>query len=136
MIGAGVSEQAFFVALYFIAAEHMDVLRSQADVGHDRYAGRDKAMDRFGLLRAAFEFYRLSASFLQDAGAGFNRPLWAQVCQREGNIDDDKRLLDGAADHLGMINHLIERHRQRRLVSLHDHRHAIAHQQGVDSRCV
>ena len=43
-------------------------------------------------------------------------------------------MLDRPADHLGMINHFIERYWQRTVVTLHDHRHAVADQNALDAR--
>ncbi len=40
---------------------------------------------------------------------------------------------DGPAYHFGMVDHLIERHRQRGAMPLHGHGHAIADQDGLDA---
>ena len=37
-------------------------------------------------------------------------------------------MLHRAADHLRVVDHFVERHGQRAIVPLHDHRHAVAHQ--------
>ena len=49
------------------------------------------------------------------------------------HVDDDQRVLDGPADHLGVVDHLVERHRQRAVVPLDDHRHAVADEDALDA---
>ena len=72
------------------------------------------------------------ASFENPAGV-FDRPVRAQMKAGKRHIDDHQRLLNGPADHLGMVDHFIERHGQRAVVPLHDHRHAVADQNAFDA---
>ena len=44
-----------------------------------------------------------------------------------------KACLHGPADHLGVIDHLVERDRQRGAMPLHDHRQAVADQDALDA---
>ena len=122
-----------FVALHFVAAERVDALRAQAAVGHHGDAGGDEAGDRVGLLDAAFELDGLAAGFLEDAAGVFDRLVRAQVEAGERHVDDDQRVLDGAADHLGVVDHLVERDGQRAVVPLDDHRHAVADEDAFDA---
>ena len=131
--GFGVGHEFLFVALHFVAAERVDALRPQAAVGHDGDAGADQGGDRFGLFDAPFELHGLAASFLQDAARVFDRAVGAEVEARERHVDDHERVLDGAADHFGVVDHFVERHGQRAVVSLHDHRHAVADQNAFDA---
>ena len=94
---------------------------------------RDERGDRLGLLDAAFELHGLAARFLQDAAGVFDRLVRAQVKAGERHVDDHQRVLDRAADHLGVVDHLVERHGQRAVVALHDHRHAVADQNAFDA---
>ena len=135
LLGRGrVGVQSRGVALHAVAAHRVDALRPQADVGHDGNARAHEAANHVGLVGAPFELDRLAARLLENAAGRFDRPLDAQVIRRERQIDDDERPLDRPADHLGVIDHLVERHGQRRLVPLHDHRHAVADQNRVDAR--
>ena len=43
-------------------------------------------------------------------------------------------MLDRAADHFGVVDHFIERHGQRAVVALDDHRHAVADENAFDTR--
>ena len=121
------------VALHAVAAELVHALRPQAAVGHHGDAGRDERGDRLGLLDAAFELHRLAARFLEDPAGVFDRLVLAQVEAGKRHVDDHQRVLDRAADHLGVVDHLVERHGQRAVVPLHDHRHAVAHQNAFDA---
>ncbi len=111
----------------------MDVLRPQADVSHHRYAGRDQGTNRLGLIDTSFQLHGLAASFLENAARAFHRLVHAQVIGRKRHVDHNQRPLDRSADDLGVIDHFVQRHRQRRLVPLHDHRNRIADQHGFDS---
>ena len=44
-----------------------------------------------------------------------------------------QRVLDRAADHLGVVDHLVERDGQRAVVPLDDHRHAVADEDALDA---
>ena len=67
------------------------------------------------------------ANFLVGAVARvFDRLVDADVIGRERHVDHDQRPLNGPTDHLGMVDHFVERHRQRVLVALDDHRHTVA----------
>ena len=57
----------------------------------------------------------------------------AQVIAGKRHVDDDQGVLHRAADHLGVVDHLVERDRQRVGVPLHDHRHAVADQNALDA---
>ena len=91
------------------------------------------AGDRVGLLDAAFELDGLAARFLEDAAGVFDRPVRAQVEAGERHVDDHQRVLDRAADHLGVVDHFVERHGQRAVVALDDHRHAVADENALDA---
>ena len=125
--------QLRLVALHVVAAERVDALRPQAAVGHHGDAGRDERGDRVGLLDAAFELHGLAARFLQDAAGVFDRLVRAQVEARERHVDDHQRVLDRAADHFGVVDHFVERHGQRAVVPLDDHRHAVADENAFDA---
>ena len=56
-----------------------------------------------------------------------------QMEARKRHIDDHQGVPHGPAHHLGVVNHLLKRHRQRRAVSLDDHRKAVADQNPLDA---
>ena len=127
------ASSSLLVALHVVAAELVHALRPQAAVGHHGDAGRHERGDRLGLLDAAFELHRLAARFLEDAAGVFDRLVRAQVKARKRHVDDHQRVLDRAADHLGVVDHLVERDGQRAVVALDDHRHAVADQDALDA---
>ena len=102
-------------------------------MGHHRYARRDQARDHFGLLHAAFQLHGLAAGLLQDPSGVFDRPINAQVKTGKRHIDDQQGMAHRTADHLGVIDHLFQRHRQRVGMALHDHREAVADQNALDA---
>ena len=51
----------------------------------------------------------------------------------EGHVDDHQGVPHGPAHHLGMVDHLFQRHRQRGAVPLDDHRQAVADEDPLDA---
>ena len=47
-----------------------------------------------------------------------------------------RRLPHRPADHLGVVDHLVHGNRQRGIVPLHDHRHAVADENPFDPRLI
>ena len=129
----GVGQKLRFIALDFVAAEGVDALGPQAAVGHHGNAGRHECGNRLGLLDAAFELHGLAAGFFQNAAGVFDRPVRAQMETRKWHIDDHESVLHGAADHFGVVDHFVERHRQCAVVPLDDHRHAVADEDALDA---
>ena len=60
----------------------------------------------------------------------------ALVVDRERQIDNDERSFGGASDHFRVIDHLVQRNRQRVVVSLHHHCQRVADQQHIDARLI
>ena len=98
-------------------------------MSHDRDAGGDQGVDDVGLIGPAFQFDGLAASFLEDASGSDDGLVNALMVDGEWQIDHDQSVLGSSSDHLCMINHFVERYRQRVFVTLHDHGHAVANQQ-------
>src|SRR5262249_254046 len=66
----------------------------------------------------------------------FDCAVRAQVETGEGHVDDDERMLHHPTHHFGVVDHFVERYRQRALVPLYDHRHAVAYENALDARRV
>ena len=115
------------VVLHAISAQLMDALRPQTGVGHED-ARRNHRRDDLALLRAPFELNGLAPSLFHDPAGIFDRLVDAQVETGKRHIDNHQGVADGAADHLGMINHFLQRDRQRGAVPLDHHRKAVADQ--------
>ncbi len=124
------------LALHAETAQLVHRLRRQADVPHHGDTRFDETSHRLGHARTALEFHRAGARLLQDARRRTHRVLPAGLVAAERQIDDDVRAL-GAADHrLGVVDHLVEGDRERRVVSQHHHREAVADQDRRDLRLV
>ena len=82
--------------------------------------------------RAAFEFYRLRAGFLNRARCVVKRMRWAFFISAKRQINDHQRLLRAAHHRRAMGNHHFERDAQRRFHAVHHHAEAVAHEQEVD----
>lgn len=131
--GFGVGHEFGFITLHFVAAKRVDVLGAQAAMGHHGDTGADECGDCFRLLNAAFQFDGLAAGLLQNAAGAFDGAVGAQVKTGEGQIDHDEGMLDGPADHFGMVDHFVERDGERAIVPLDDHRHAVADENSLDA---
>ena len=101
-------------------------------MGHHRNLDPRQGGDHFRLIRTAFEFDGLSTRFFEYAARTADRVFGGGVEGHERQIDDHQSGTDRAANHLGVINHLVERDRQRRRASLDDHGKAVAHENRID----
>ena len=131
--GFGIGHELRFITLHFVSAKRMNALRPQTAMGHDRYTGPNERGNRFGLLDATLELHRLAASFLQDSPGVFNCPVYPQVEAWKRHIDDHEGVVHCAANHFRMVDHLVECYRQRAVVALYDHRHAVSDQDPLDA---
>ena len=101
---------------------------------HHRNAGRNQRRDHLGLLDAPFELHRLAAGLLENAARVFDGLVFAKLEAGERHIDHDQGVAHRPAHHFGVVNHLLQRDRQRGAVPLDDHRQAIADQNALDAR--
>ncbi len=62
--------------------------------------------------------------------------LRARLVGAERQVADHQRAPPPAGDHAGVVDHLVERHRQRGVVALHHHAERVADQETVDPRLV
>ena len=100
---------------------------------HHGNSGGHQGRDNRGLRGSTFELHGLAARLLENAPGAFDRLVGAQVIAGERHIDDHQRVMHGSAYHLGVVDHLVERHRQGVGMALHDHRHAVANQNPLDA---
>jgi hypothetical protein len=114
----------------------MDALRQEPDVAHDGNAsGHESANDR-GHVGAAFDFDSLAAGLLKDAGGRFQCAIGAQVADGKWQVDNGQRAIDSSSYDFGVVQQVIERGGQRRVVALDGHGETIADEHGIDSRFV
>ncbi len=120
--------------LHAEAADLVDALRHQADVRHHRDSGVDHAVDRLRQRLAAFHLDRVDAALLhQPPGVG-ERLLDADVIAHKGHVADHQRLVRHPRDDAGVVDDVVERHRDRELVPLNHHAQRVADQQHRHAR--
>ena len=85
------------------------------------------------LIDSPFNFDARCAGLFQDPAGVVNCGLGTDLIRHERHINNDQRPFDRTRDHFGVIDHLVESHRQRRVVSLHHHAQCVADQNGIDS---
>ena len=102
-------------------------------MGHHGNPGAHQGVDRFGLFGPAFELYGLSPRLLQDAAGKVDRLVLAEVVAGKRHIDHHQGPIDRPPDHFGVVDHLVERHRQRVLAALDHHAQTVADQNPLDS---
>jgi hypothetical protein len=102
-------------------------------VPHHGNADVDDAAHGLADHRAAFDLHGFDGGFLHHASRVAQRLVRIHLERHEWQIADDERALDRGRDERRVVEHLLHRHRDRRLLALHDHRHRIAHENDVDA---
>jgi len=95
----------------------MHVLWSEPDVTHDRQAGVREASNCVGNGASAFELDRGSAAFLEKPRCVLHRLLRGNLIRQEGHVGDHKRTIRASRHSARVINHVLQRHRDRRIQS-------------------
>lgn len=128
-----IGDQLVGVAVDAIAPFDVNVLGAEPDMRHHRNSRRDDRFDATRLFRSTLQLDGVALRLLQNADAAFDAAIDPQLAFGKGKIDHHHRAPTGAADHLGVIDHLIHGDRQRRLVTLDDHRQRVTHQDHIDA---
>ena len=66
----------------------------------------------------------------------FQGTVHTQLEREKRHVHDDQGSFDGSPHHFGVVDHLVERHSQRRFAALDNHPQAVSHQDPVDARAV
>jgi hypothetical protein len=114
------------------AAEHVDELGREADMGHHRDAALGQIGDGLGHAHPALELDRPALGLLDHlrrVAEGLGR---AFLVGPEGHVDDHQRAFRPAHHRLAVHDHQLERHRQRGLEAVHHHAERIPDQQEID----
>jgi len=116
-------------------------LGGQADVAHHRDAAAHQPVDHgqgFGF--GALELHGCGGGFLQHPAGGGHGLIGAALVAEEGQIADQQRFLAGGAaagqapgGGAGVVQHLVEGHRQGCGMAQHRHGQGIAHQHRIGS---
>ncbi len=114
----------------------MHRLRRQADVPHQRDVHAGDRLDPVGHASAAFELDRVRAPFLEQAARALDRLCAARVIGPERHVADHQRATAAAGDHPRVVDHLVERHGQGRVVALDAVAERVADQDRVDTSVI
>jgi hypothetical protein len=112
----------------------VDRLGQHAEVSHHRNADVDQTADHIEHGAAAFDLDRSRATFLQQPAGIADRFADGDLVAQKRHIGHDERTLGSAAHGARMMDHRLERNRQRGFVTEDDHAERIADEQRVDPR--
>jgi hypothetical protein len=110
-------------------------LRLQAEVPHHRDADVDEPPHDVDAPAAAFELHGRGAAFLQQPARIAYRLSDADLIREKRHVDDDERA-SCRGRRARVVQHVVERHRQRVLVSEHDHAQRVADENHIDSGAI
>jgi hypothetical protein len=119
-------------ALDLEAAELVNRLRGQAEVGLDRNLGRDQRLENVD--PRPFDLHRRGASLLDEAQGVGDRLLRPEMEGAERHVGDEESALQPASHRFHVMEHLVHGHRQRVGVAQDHHGERIADQDHVDAR--
>ena len=84
----------------------------------------------------ALELDRLRAALGEEAAGVAKRLLGAQLPAEKRHVPDDVCAPRAPRDGSAVVDHLVDRHRKRRVEPLNDHSKRVAHEQDVDAGIV
>ena len=119
------------LTLHFEPAELIHRLRRQADVPHHGNAGLDEFPHRLRRALAAFELHSAAAGLLHEPRRVLHRVLPAGLVAAERHIADDQCVLRAADYGLSVMQHVVHRHRQRRVITEDHHAERVANENDV-----
>jgi hypothetical protein len=96
-----------------------------------RYPG-----NRILYFQSAFEFHGMCARFFHDPDCGVQRLSGISLVRSKRQIHDNQRPFYGPHYRSSMVDHLVDRDRQRRFVAGHYIGSRIAHQDQLDACCI
>ena len=106
----------------------MDGLRQQPEMSHHGNAHFHQPPHGTGDGASALELDRRRPAFLEKPSGVAHGIVRAGLIREEGHVGDDQRALSAPHDGGGVVDHDVERHGERAVVSKHRHADRIAHQ--------
>ena len=100
-------------------------------MAHDRNIGIGDGRNRGRDPDAAFNFDGAGAAFLEEAAGVFEPLLRTDLEAHERHVGDEQAAVHATRHAARMVDHLVERHAQRMLVTLHHHAERIADQDSI-----
>ena len=113
------------------AAQAVDRLRGEPEVGHHRHLGVGEGRHQLGAV--AFDLHPLRPRLLDEADGVGHRVVGAEVERAIGHVRHQQGALDAPAGRFGVVDHLVHGDRQRVRMAQHDHGERVAHQDDVHS---
>src|SRR6266576_1465315 len=132
-IGLEPPRRRIIAALHAVAAQGVHRLWRKPEVPHDGDADVDQAADRRGHRLSAFDLHRVAACLLHRPTAIAQGVFLRDLITQERHVADHHGALRAASHHLRVIDHLIQRRRQRGGRPRQDLIQRIAHEQDVDA---
>ncbi|GBD19287.1 hypothetical protein HRbin27_01793 [bacterium HR27] len=114
----------------------MDRLRREPEVPHDRDASPNQPSDRLDDRSTALDLDRLCAALLDEATSIAQRLLRRHLEGQERHVGHDERPANSPGDGPGVVEHIGERDRDRRLVTQHGVAERVADQDDRDTGLV
>ena len=118
-------------ALHLEAAELVDRLRRQAEMGLHRHFGRHQRLD--DVDARPFDLDRRGAPLLDEAQGVRDRLIGTEMERAVRHVGDQQRALEPSAHRLHVMEHLVHGDRQGVGVAEHDHGERVADQHHVDA---
>ena len=103
-------------------------LRLQPDVRHHRYAAFGQASNGVGDDLAAFELDRLRTALLQQPRCVAQRVGGVRLVSHERHVGDDQRSAGATNDRLGVVDNVVQCHRNGGIQTENDFAQRVAHQ--------
>ncbi len=103
---------------------------------HDGDPGLDDGVDGVAHVLAALELDAVGAALLEEAAGVPDRLLDRDLVGEERHVAHDEAVLARADDGLRVVDHLVERHGQGRLVPEEHVRERVADEDDLDARVV
>ena len=98
-------------------------------MAHHRDPHTGQSLGELGDPAPALQLDGVHAAFLDESPGAFDRLLGRRVIRHERHIAHQQGLARATRDRLGVMDHLVHRHRQRGRVAQHHHAETVAHQQ-------
>ena len=114
------------LALHLESAQLVHELRRQSKVPHHGDAHLGELLRDLDDAAAAFQLDRVHAAFLHETPRALDGLLDRQVIGHEWHVAHEQGLPRPACHRLGVVDHLVQRHRQCGRVAQHHHAQAVA----------
>ena len=97
-------------------------------MAHHIDAGVHHRADRGSHVRAALQLHAVAQGLLGDPVGCLNGLLLADVVGAKRHISDDEGVRSALDHRADVVDHVVHRHRHRRVVAQHNHAQGVAHQ--------